>query len=247
MAETLSPTSDATTAPSTHPEKVSFTIAFKKQTFPVEFGLDQTIGELRQEIARLTEVPAGLQKIMLKGLLKNDAESLRATGFKNGVKVMVIGSTIQDVLTTVTAEKASTEASSSSSTAEKEALSEKLPHKKVIDKGKPDDVMPGLRHGHEPLPDLPLYGILNNRGDKVRITFKLATQELWLASKSSTQKLPFQTIRSVESEPIKGSEEYHIMSLQIGSGEGSKLFLYWVPAQYTRAIRTIIMTDYGSY
>jgi hypothetical protein len=33
-------------------EKVSFTIVFKKQTFNVEFGLDRTIGDLRQEVAK---------------------------------------------------------------------------------------------------------------------------------------------------------------------------------------------------
>lgn len=33
-------------------EKISFTVAFKKQTYNVEFGLDQTLGELRQEIAK---------------------------------------------------------------------------------------------------------------------------------------------------------------------------------------------------
>lgn len=37
------------------------------------------------------------------------------------------------------------------------------------------------------------------------------SQELWIQSASSTQKLPFATIRSVASEPIKGREEYHIV------------------------------------
>jgi len=235
--------SPATPTPAS--EKVSFTVSFKKQVIPVEFGIDQTIGELRQEIARLTEVPAALQKLMLKGLLKNDADTLRNSGFKSGAKVMLIGSTIQDVLNTAAPEKSITEAAASTPMSEKETMSDKVQHKKILDKGKPDDIMPGLRQGQEPLPDVPLYGILNNRGDKVRLTFKVAQQELWVASKSSTQKLPFQTIRSVESEPIKGSDEYHIVSLQLGSGEGTRLYLYWVPAQYTKAIRNVIMTDYG--
>lgn len=33
-------------------EKVNFTIVFKKQNFNVEFGLDRTVGDLRQEVAR---------------------------------------------------------------------------------------------------------------------------------------------------------------------------------------------------
>lgn len=248
-AHITSPTTNCTTiGTSTEKggERVTFTVAFKKQTFYLEFGMDNTISDLRQEIARLTEVPAALQKLMLKGMLKNDSDTLRVSGFKNGVKVMLIGSTIQDVLTTAAPDKAVTDIASSVKT-EKEYMSEKLPHKKIIDKGLPEDVMPGLRQGQEPLPDIPLYGILNNRGDKVRLTFKVAAQELWLSSKSSTQKLPFQTIRGVESEIIKGFEEYHIVSLQLGSGEGTKLYLYWVPAQYTRDIRNVIMTDYSSF
>lgn len=40
-------------APATqNEEKVNFTIVFKKQNFNVEFGLDRTIGDLRQEVAR---------------------------------------------------------------------------------------------------------------------------------------------------------------------------------------------------
>ena len=42
----------AEAAPQDDGEKVAFTIAFKKQTFNVEFGLDRTIGDLRQEVAR---------------------------------------------------------------------------------------------------------------------------------------------------------------------------------------------------
>jgi hypothetical protein len=37
------------------------------------------------------------------------------------------------------------------------------------------------------------------------------SQELWIQSASSTQKLPFASIRQVTSEPIKGHEEYHIV------------------------------------
>jgi len=222
-------------------EKVSFILAFKKQTFNVDFGIDRTVGDLRQEVARLSGVPAALQKLMLKGMLKNDSDTLRTAGFKNGVKVMLIGSTIQDVLTTASTDAAAATASSSSAVSEKEYMSEKLPHKKIIDKGKPEDVMPGIKFSHDPLPEIPLYGILNNRGDKVRLTFKVFQQELWISSKSSTQKIPFMTVKGVQYEAIKGQEEYHIVSLQLGNTDATRYFLYWVPAQYSRAISTTIM------
>jgi len=224
-------------APQGEGEKVAFTLAFKKQVFNVEFGLEQTIGDLRQEVAKLSGVPAALQKLMLKGMLKNDSDTLRASGFKNGVKVMLIGSTIQDVLTTASTDAATT--ASSSAPVEREHMSEKLPHKKIIDKGKPEDVMYAVKFKHEALPES-LSGVLNNRGDKVRLTFKVYTQELWIASKSSTQKIPFLTIKDVHSEPIKGQEEYHIMSLQLGNSDATKYYLYWVPAQFVRAISATI-------
>lgn len=228
-------------------EKVNFSIVFKKQNFNVDFGLDRTIGDLRQEVARLSGVPAALQKLMLKGLLKNDSDTLRTAGFKNGVKIMLVGSTIQDVLTTASTD-AATAASSSSSGAEKEHMSEKLPHKKIVEKGKPEDAMHAMKFRHESLPDIPMQGILNNRGDKVRLSFKVPTQELWIQSKSSTQKISFLSIKGVQSEPIKGQEEYHIMSLQLGNSDATKYYLYWVPAQYVRAVSNTIMADYtGAY
>jgi hypothetical protein len=63
----------------------------------------------------------------------------------------------------------------------------------------------------EALPQTPIGGVLNNLGTKVRLTFKVWSQELWIQSATSTQKIPFQTIRTVQSEPIKGHEDYHIV------------------------------------
>jgi len=65
------------------------------------------------------------------------------------------------------------------------------------------------------LPATPLQGILNNIGQKVRLTFKTFTGELWISSASSTQKIPFTSIQSVTSEAIKGKEEYHIVVINI--------------------------------
>lgn len=52
------PKKEEPAAPKDDGEKVSFTIAFKKQTFNVEFGLDRTIGDLRQEVARYVLQPS---------------------------------------------------------------------------------------------------------------------------------------------------------------------------------------------
>ena len=56
-------------------------------------------------------------------------------------------------------------------------------HKKVLDKyGKPDDVIPGVKNLKEPLPPTPLSG-MNKSGGKVRLTFKLELDQLWIGTK----------------------------------------------------------------
>ena len=49
----------------------------------------------------------------------------------------------------------------------KEAWSEQKVHKKVLDRGKPEDAMPGLKNTKETLPTVPLSGMLNKSGGKV--------------------------------------------------------------------------------
>lgn len=53
--------------------------------------------------------------------------------------------------------------------------------------------------------------MLNKHGGKVRLTFKLESDQLWLSTKERTEKLPMGSIKSVISEPIEGHEEYHVM------------------------------------
>ena len=58
------------------------------------------------------------------------------------------------------------------------------PHKTVLDKhGKPDDVLPGLKNCKEPLPHVPLSGMYNKSGGKVRLTFKMEQDQLWIGTK----------------------------------------------------------------
>lgn len=63
------------------------------------------------------------------------------------------------------------------------------------------------------LPPFPLSGMLNKHGGKVRLTFKLENDQLWLSTKERTEKLPMGSIKNVVSEPIEGHEEYHVMVL----------------------------------
>lgn len=91
----------------------------------------------------------------------------------------------------------------------------------------------------EPLPTQPLSGMVNKHGNKVRLHFKTALEELWIGTKGvwfefldvctcnlcnfipcthteRTEKLPIHSIRTVVSEPIKGHPDYHIMVLPSG-------------------------------
>lgn len=56
--------------------------------------------------------------------------------------------------------------------------------------------------------------MLNKHGGKVRLTFKLESDQLWLSTKERTEKLPIGSIKSVVSESIEGHEEYHILVCQ---------------------------------
>jgi hypothetical protein len=56
----------------------------------------------------------------------------------------------------------------------------------VLDKyGKPDDALPGVKNSKEPLPHFPLTGMYNKAGGKVRLTFKLELDQLWLGTKGN--------------------------------------------------------------
>lgn len=67
---------------------------------------------------------------------------------------------------------------------ETEILCHLKEHKRVLDKhGKPDDVPVGIKNMKEPLPHTPLSGMYNKSGGKVRLTFKLEVDQLWLGTK----------------------------------------------------------------
>lgn len=228
------------TAEKENKEKVDFKVVYNKKKFDVTFDLDDTIGALKVHLADIIDVPNTMQKVMIKGLAK-DEMTLRQVGVTKGAKVMVVGSTITDILEVnkkPTAQQLKEEAAEE---AAKESWSEQKLHKKVLEKGKPDDVMAGLKNIKESLPGVPLSGMLNKSGGKVRLTFKMELDQLWIGTKERTEKVPLNSIKNVVSEAIKDHEEYHIIALQLGPTEASRYFVYWVPAQYVDAIKEAIL------
>ena len=121
-----------------------------------------------------------MMKVMIKGLAK-DEMTLNKLGVVKGSKVMVIGSSLNDVLQVSSSPKEVSKAGSSSNSSKEEHGASKMKnHKKILDKGKPDDAMPARKSGKEPLPQQPLSGMLNKHGGKVRLTFKMDQGQVWI-------------------------------------------------------------------
>ncbi|XP_059475763.1 ubiquitin domain-containing protein UBFD1-like [Neocloeon triangulifer] len=220
-------------------ETVSFKVIFCKTKHEVEFGLDKTIIKLKNHLQKIIGVPPAMQKIMIKGLAQDD-QTLRSLGVTKGAKVMVVGSKLDDVIA-VSAPSPQELAAAESSTKEKETFCSQTMHKKILDKGIPDDALPGIKGIKEPLPAFPLHGMLNKQGKKVRLTFKMELDELWIGTQQRTDKIPMSSIKAVVNEVITGHEEYHILAIQLGPTEASRYWIYWIPAQYVDAIKDSIL------
>lgn len=53
--------------------------------------------------------------------------------------------------------------------------------------------------------------MMNKYGGKVRLTFKLEQDSLWIGTKERTDKIPMNSIKDVLNEPIHDHPEYHVM------------------------------------
>lgn len=220
-------------------EDVDFKVIFSKSKYDITFPLDDTVAQLKDHLEVITGVPRTMQKLMIRGLAK-DSSTLREAGVTKGCKVMLVGSKLDDILSVSTPSKEELEDKNSPNNT-KEPLCKQKMHKKVLDKGVPDDVMPAIMNNKDALPPYPLSGMLNKYGGKVRLTFKLELDQVWIGTKERTQKLAMNSIRSLVSEPIEGHEEYHILGMQLGPTEASRYWVYWVPVQYIDAIKDTIM------
>jgi hypothetical protein len=225
-------------------EKVEFKVIYNKKKYDVSFPLDCDVSALKAHLHPIIDIPPAMMKVMIKGMAK-DEMTLRKLGVNKGSKVMVVGSSLNDVLsvsTTPSPQQIKEEEKAATAEAKKDSSSSReKQHKKVLDKGKPDDVMPARKGAKESLPSAPLSGMLNKNGGKVRLTFKLEQDQVWIGTKERTEKLGMSSIKAVVSEQIEGFEDYHILALQLGPTEASRYWIYWVPAQYVEAIKESVL------
>jgi len=223
-------------------EKVEFKVIFNKKKYDVTFPMDNDIGALKSHLQPMIGIPPAMMKVMIKGLAR-DEMTLRKLGVAKGSKIMVVGSSINDVLqVSASAPKdVGKGAATPSSSKEESSVTKVKQHKKILDRGKPEDLMVGIKGTKEPLPPQPLSGMLNKHGGKVRLTFKMDANQVWIGTKERTEKLPFSSIKAVVSEAIPSHEEYHILALQLGPTEASRYYIYWTPAQYVDAIKDALL------
>ncbi|KAJ1562677.1 Ubiquitin domain-containing protein ubfd1 [Nowakowskiella sp. JEL0078] len=232
--ESQNETSNTTNSPI-----LSFKVSFGKQIIPFQMPASNTIAELKTCLEKEIGVSASLQKLLLKGVLKDEL-TLELAKVKDGVKIVLMGSKAEDVLKIATSVPV-TSVSKSVQSVKKVSLSELIEHKKILDKGLPDDAEVGIKGNKLALPERGLFSLLNRQGIKTRLTFKNDSQEVWIGTAERTQKLRYDTIRGITSEPILGREEYHILTLQLGPTEKSNYYLYYVPAQYIESIKDTIL------
>ncbi|XP_047569971.1 ubiquitin domain-containing protein UBFD1 isoform X2 [Lutra lutra] len=164
---------------------VDLKIIWNKTKHDVKFPLDSTGSELKQKIHSITGLPPAMQKVMYKGLVPED-KTLREIKVTSGAKIMVVGSTINDVLAVNTPKDAAQQGAKAEEN-KKEPLCRQKQHRKVLDKGKPEDVMPSVKGAQEHLPTVPLSGMYNKSGGKVRLTFKLEQDQLWIGTKDGSK------------------------------------------------------------
>lgn len=89
-------------------------------------------------------VPQAMQKVMIKGLAKDD-RTLKELGVTKGAKIMVVGSKLDDVLAVSTPSQLDL-SEEKAAVLTKEPFCRQKMHRKVLDKGIPDDAMPGIKH-----------------------------------------------------------------------------------------------------
>ncbi|KAL0482491.1 hypothetical protein AKO1_014466 [Acrasis kona] len=215
-------------------------ISHGKNNYTINIPVTSTVANLKEKIQDQTQVPPSVQKLIIKGFKGKleDSSVLETLNIKNNSKVMLIGSTLEKIISATTTTGVSADASSKKDpdTPQTPKPSEAKEHKKAIDKGKPADAEAAVKNQNHPLPKS-IKGLLNKRGDPIRLTFKQELREMWIASKDSTEKVPYSSIRDVLTEPIHSDPDYSMIGLQTGQNLNSVYWIYFVPCQYVKSIK----------
>uniref|UniRef100_A0A023FRM2 Putative ubiquitin-specific protease n=1 Tax=Amblyomma cajennense TaxID=34607 RepID=A0A023FRM2_AMBCJ len=78
---------------------VPLVVMYNKRRYDVKVALSAKMAALKEELQRLTGVPPAMQKLIYKGAPKpDDAKSLLELNLSANAKLMLVGSTLDDVL-----------------------------------------------------------------------------------------------------------------------------------------------------
>lgn len=78
-------------------EVVEVKVIYNKNKYDVSATAETTIADFKKQLQELLGVPDSMQKLMYKGLLQ-DNQTFKAAGVTKGAKIMLVGSTLNDVL-----------------------------------------------------------------------------------------------------------------------------------------------------
>lgn len=247
--ETATTTTDETTAatPADGPD-VSFKVSYLKKMFDVSMPETAQVSDLKRRLTELCGVDAKLQKVMFKGVLKDDV-TLREAKVAKGSKLMMLATVVASAEALAATKAASTTgaaaaASSGPTLVVFEPMEKQVRHAKILAKGKPDDALPGHAVRQDALPSSGITGLYSHRGVKVRLTFKTFEQTLVVSSSENTQRIGYGAIREIKAEKMRDNEGYSIVNLVMGSGtvaDSANYFLYWVPTNFVNAIKDEIL------
>ncbi|KAJ3214904.1 Ubiquitin domain-containing protein ubfd1 [Clydaea vesicula] len=199
------------------------------------------VKDFKTLIMEKTGIHENMQKLLYKGTLK-DEKTLKESNLKDNIKVILMASKVEDILS-INSQKnlQKSDDSVKSNSSASEIWSDKTEHKKILDKGRPDDGEEGKLNLRLRIPERGVTNLYNSRGVKTRLTFKSDLNQLWIGTAESTQKITYSSIQDVISEPIKGNEVYHILALKLGPTAKSNMYFYFVPCQYIESIKDQIL------
>ncbi|KAJ3068036.1 Ubiquitin domain-containing protein ubfd1 [Podochytrium sp. JEL0797] len=120
-------------------DPLSFRVAFKQQNFEMRMQEDETVAALKMRLSEETGIDVVLQKLLFKGMLKDDA-TLSDSKITNGSRVMLMASTAKDIAQVVTAPAtaAASGSAAANEAAAKQSIFTETEHQKVAKRGKPD-------------------------------------------------------------------------------------------------------------
>jgi hypothetical protein len=79
---------------------ITFTVSHRGQVYPLSIPSDSTVAQLQSHLETLTSIPPSLQKLLYRGKPSNsnrETLTLADAGFKDGMKVQMLGSSMQDI------------------------------------------------------------------------------------------------------------------------------------------------------